>query len=833
MRRRTVVIFGLLSVPILLLVAAGVVAIWRIPFAEAAIASYVERTYGVPVTISISELGTSSARIDHVKLGEAAPFEASEIRLDYDLEGNLSMVAVGKASAHGRIEGGAVTLGDLEPLIRSSGEDGSQSGGSTLPEEISVDRLDLALETPMGGVAIGGSARLGQGALALDLTATDAGGHTRGSAKIDVSSALDEPTMTGDVRISLAPQSPLWSFAPEVAPQEGTVEASVHLDQVAASIEPSPGAKPVAVVLQLNGIRTAQLAAPLSGTLTADVGSMHLPLDIDNIKLDLAGGLSPMAKAHANGAATLALAAGELALDLTAEVTARDDSVAFSGWQIQQPELSAPVHLTLVDGVLAAALSAEGRIAHKGIADAAKSTSIGAGALTLKADNTAFRMNTRDGTWTAGAITGVIALTAKSWGETVELRIPAIDAAAKGGEAGLTWNIASSKIALNNKARGVSATNALVKLSGAGEAIDGELRVSSLDAGYGLPTFTLNGTGRIDAGKLSAQLNAITGAGGGVKLGHIKLTGNFNTRNYTANLDMGPITFAPGKLQPADLFPRAKSYLRDFSGTVRLAGPIKWSKGRASSEVKLALEGLTGDAGPVLFQNLNGVIEIDEPWPVSTRPNQQLAIEQFIAGLPMTNALVRFDLHGPQLKIEEGRLDMAGGRASIAPTEIALNAAGQRLTLNIDQLSVSELFKIAGVAGLSGEGAISGTAPITLFPNGIIVDNAKFAAVAPGVLRYDSAQAPGALSSAGSSVGMALQALSNFQYKELTVTLNRKLTGDAELGLHIAGSNPSFYNGYPVEFNLNLSGKLDEVLRKGLAGYRLPSIIEERLNELQ
>ena len=111
----------------------------------------------------------------------------------------------------------------------------------------------------------------------------------------------------------------------------------------------------------------------------------------------------------------------------------------------------------------------------------------------------------------------------------------------------------------------------------------------------------------------------------------------------------------------------------------------------------------------MLFQNLNGVIEIDEPWPVSTRPNQELAIEQLIAGLPMTNALLRFELHGPvSCKIAEGRLDMAGGRASIAPTDIALNAAGQRMTMRIDQLSVSELFKIAGVAGLSGEGAISG-----------------------------------------------------------------------------------------------------------------------------
>jgi Dicarboxylate transport len=832
MRRRTVVSFSLLAVLILLVGAGGAAVIWRNPLAEAVVSAYVERTYGVPLTVAVGEIGTSSARIDHVKLGRDAPFEARDVQLEYNLQGNLRTVAVGSVSAHGRIEGGTVTLGDLQPLMDSSSE-AQPASRTALPDAISVDRLDLALETPMGGVAIGGSARLGQGALALDLTATDPGGHTKGTAKIDISSALDEPVMTGDVHIALAPQSPLWAFAPQIAPHEGTIEASLQLDEVAASIEPRADGKPLAFSLRINEIRNAQLSASLSGTLTAQIRSTHLPLTIDDIALDLSGGVSPKAKAQAKGSATVALSGGNLALDLNAELTASDESFAVSGWQVRQPQITAPVHLTLVEGVLAAVLSAEGQIAHKGISDAAKSTTIGPGTMSLKGDSTAFRMNSRDGTWSGTAISGAIALSAKSWGETIDLRIPAVDAAVESNDAGLAWHLASSKIALTNKARGVSATNALIKLSGTGEAVDGEVRVSSFDAGYGLPTFTLNGTGRINAGKLAAQLNAITGAGGGVNLGGIKLTGNLNTRSYAASLDMGPITFKPDGLQPADLFPRAKSYLSGFSGSMRLEGPITWSKGKAKSEVKLGLEGLTGEAGPVLFQNLNGVIEIDEPWPVSTRPNQVLAMEQLVAGLPMTNALVRFELHGPQLKLAEGRLEMAGGRASIAPTDLALNAAGQRLTLNIDQLSVSELFKIAGVAGLSGEGAISGAAPITLFPNGIIVDNAKFAAEAPGVLRYDASQAPAALSSAGDSVGLALQALSDFHYKELIVSLNRKLTGDTELGLHIAGSNPSFYNGYPVEFNLNLSGKLDEVLRKGLAGYRLPSIIEERLNDLQ
>ena len=32
-----------------------------------------------------------------------------------------------------------------------------------------------------------------------------------------------------------------------------------------------------------------------------------------------------------------------------------------------------------------------------------------------------------------------------------------------------------------------------------------------------------------------------------------------------------------------------------------------------------------------------------------------------------------------------------------------------------------------------------------------------------------------------------------------------------------------------VELNLTISGRLDEVLRKGLAGYQVPDMIEERL----
>jgi Dicarboxylate transport. len=61
--------------------------------------------------------------------------------------------------------------------------------------------------------------------------------------------------------------------------------------------------------------------------------------------------------------------------------------------------------------------------------------------------------------------------------------------------------------------------------------------------------------------------------------------------------------------------------------------------------------------------------------------------------------------------------------------------------------------------------------------------------------------------------------------------LDRKFGGETLVALHIAGKNPDFYGGYPVEFNLNLTGKLDQILIQSLAGYRIPKTLEDSLKQ--
>ena len=74
-----------------------------------------------------------------------------------------------------------------------------------------------------------------------------------------------------------------------------------------------------------------------------------------------------------------------------------------------------------------------------------------------------------------------------------------------------------------------------------------------------------------------------------------------------------------------------------------------------------------------------------------------------------------------------------------------------------------------------------------------------------------------------------LQALENFRYKDLRLTIDGRTDGEMDVGLHIAGANPDLYDGYPIEFNLNLEGALANVLRQGLAGYQIPERIREQM----
>ncbi len=297
-----------------------------------------------------------------------------------------------------------------------------------------------------------------------------------------------------------------------------------------------------------------------------------------------------------------------------------------------------------------------------------------------------------------------------------------------------------------------------------------------------------------------------------------------------AELDLAPVKFAPDRLQPAALAPLLRSGVEDVSGQLAVRGALGWGAGRGlRTDLDLLVEDLAFSSGPARLAQVNGVIAFDRLVPLSTPPGQQLAIGLIDIGLPLTDGLLTFDLEPGQLMVEQLSWQFAQGRIRAAPFTIGSAEMRFATTLTAERLKLDEIFALAQLDGLSGEGTMHGTLPITIAGAEAVIEHGELVSDGPGWVRYRPKQPPAALEAGGQNVNLLLQALENFRYKELRLTIDGRTDGEMDVGLHIAGANPALYDGYPIEFNLNLEGALANVLRQGLAGYQIPERIRERM----
>ncbi len=124
-------------------------------------------------------------------------------------------------------------------------------------------------------------------------------------------------------------------------------------------------------------------------------------------------------------------------------------------------------------------------------------------------------------------------------------------------------------------------------------------------------------------------------------------------------------------------------------------------------------------------------------------------------------------------------------------------------TIELGHINLEKLLAYADIDGLAGTGFLDISLPIGSDQTGIYVNNGTFQSTAPGRLAYTKEGV------AGSNIG--LQALENFQYKDLSGTLNYQSDGNYVIAIRLEGKNPDLYGGHPVVFNLNVNGLLPEL----------------------
>ena len=212
-----------------------------------------------------------------------------------------------------------------------------------------------------------------------------------------------------------------------------------------------------------------------------------------------------------------------------------------------------------------------------------------------------------------------------------------------------------------------------------------------------------------------------------------------------AQVDLPPVDLAPGQLQPGQLSPMLSEMMQDVSGRLALDGTVGWGGSDVRADLALLVEGLAFTSGPARFEQVNGVIALDRLVPPSTPPGQQLAVGLVDIGLPLTDGLFTFDLEPGQLLVEQLRWQFAEGRIRAAPFTIGSEGIQFSTRLTAERLQLNEIFALAQLDGLTGEGTMHGTLPITVAGSEAIIEGGELVSDRRGWVRYRPDQAPAAL----------------------------------------------------------------------------------------
>jgi hypothetical protein len=364
---------------------------------------------------------------------------------------------------------------------------------------------------------------------------------------------------------------------------------------------------------------------------------------------------------------------------------------------------------------------------------------------------------------------------------------------------------------------------------------EGQLR-SLADPAWIAP-LALTASGEVDRrGRLSFRADG-TGVGGALRLiarGEVLETGSGHVA-----LSLAPVSVAPGVRSVRTLFPiLAATPVREAAGSLSAELSYGWGA-EAHDWARVALSDLDLFIDSVAVLDVEGRMVVASFDPLVLWDGQELAIGRVGLGLPLRDGRVVFGFRGPdRLSVSDLRFALAGGSLSAEPFTLGLDRDGERrIAVRAADLDVATLVGLAEIANLQATGRLSGRIPLRLLNDMIRIDDAVLESQGPGVIRYTGAGLAG-FAGAGEVEGtpgppgqggveLLAEAVRNFQYESLRLSLSGAIGGEMTGEVRIRGANPELYGGYPIALTVNLSGALSEVLRRSLETGRLAERLEE------
>ena len=331
-----------------------------------------------------------------------------------------------------------------------------------------------------------------------------------------------------------------------------------------------------------------------------------------------------------------------------------------------------------------------------------------------------------------------------------------------------------------------------------------------------------------------------------------------------------PLRFKDNGLSPSDLSPRYGGLVQKMKGLIMAVLTADWTPDKACAQGdallsdysfapasaltagrtltvkggqivgagKLCFEGNNlAQSASVLVENLdiidemaelnrlNTVVKFKQLWPPITDGVQDVSFGVLNVGFPLTNGTASFNITDQkQILVSNVALDWAGGTVAIDPFETELFALPESLDVHFTDLQLKEFLNIFQVNGLTGQGLLEGHLPIQKINDEFRIVHGKLSAKGAGRLSYQPKEV------LSSTAQIAVDALSDFRYSKLSIAIEGGAKSEATIALNVEGHNPQFYDGFPVVLDFNIKGHIGRIMNDGLAAYKVPAHIQDRMN---
>ncbi len=305
------------------------------------------------------------------------------------------------------------------------------------------------------------------------------------------------------------------------------------------------------------------------------------------------------------------------------------------------------------------------------------------------------------------------------------------------------------------------------------------------------------------------------------------------------DVEMPPIVVGPEGVPLEELSPRLAALVRGDSdgsanGRLSASGRVLWPDGTLTESEALTIQIEDGRYVSDLAEVDGAMASISfrSVQPPASFKDQPISVDRAIFGVVLRNLEGMFELPG------DGGLFVPKVSAGFADGRLIGEAMSWRpgepfsSVVAAEALDVSVLVPLLELDGLAATGRVSGRVPVTFSPElGFSVEDGVLESVDAGKVQYAPDTPPAGLAESGPQVSLMLQAIENFHYDRLALSLGGRSGTGFSLGAELEGSNPDLYDGYPVELNATLSGQLDEILRNALRAYRIQETIGDRVQE--